>query len=233
MREKGLISAIIPTFNRGQLLLKRIQELMDQEYSNFEIIIVDDCSTDNTQELLKEINNDKIKIIKLNKNSGCVSIPRNIGICAAKGEFIAPIDDDVISLPNKFRALINSFKEEDVIVYGNRYENRDGRVYKWEKITNWNPLNTWGVDNSQILYRANVYDKVSLIFPSKACDWHTAKHIAGLGSIRYVDEYVSEYVWHENNRSSNKSKIKINPKNYLDFYVNDYGYKFDFETEYS
>lgn len=233
MRKEGLISAIIPTFNRGKLLLERIKELKDQEYNNFEIIIVDDCSSSETQVILNGIKDDKIKIIKLNKNSGCVSIPRNIGICAAKGEFIAPIDDDVVNLPNKFRALINSFKEEDVIVYGNRYESRDNKVYKSEKITNWDPLKMWGVDNSQILYRANVYDKVSLIFPSKACDWHTAKHIAGLGSIRHVDEYVSEYVWHESNRSSNKVKIEINPKDYLDFYVNDYGYKFDFDTEYN
>lgn len=233
MHEKGLISAIIPTFNRGKFLLDRIKELMNQDYSNFEIIIVDDCSTDDTQEILKGIKNDKIKVIKLNKNSGCVSIPRNIGICAAKGEFIAPIDDDVISLPNKFKALISSFKDEDVIVYGNRYEYKNNKVYISDKITNWNPLNGWGVDNSQMIYRANVYDRLSLIFPSKACDWYTAKHIAPLGSIRYIDEYVSIYVWHETNRSSNKEKIKISPKDYLSFYTNSHDYKFDFDTEYN
>jgi len=228
MRKKGMISAILPTYNRSKFLLRAVGEIFNQSYQNFELIVVDDCSTDETADILSSLKN--IKYIRLPKNSGSVSIPRNIGICNAIGEFIAPIDDDVISLPNKFEILINSFSNDDVLVYGNRIEYKD-RLLNSPTIYNWNPLETWGVDNSQFIYRANVYDNAPLIFPTKACDWHTAKNIAKLGNIKHVDEIVSIYIWHEKNRSSNKEKIKIHPNEFKDYYNNNYNYKLDIESE--
>lgn len=228
MRKKGMISAILPTYNRSKFLLRTIGEIFNQSYDNFELIVIDDCSSDETQDMLSTIKN--IKYIRLPKNSGSVSIPRNIGICNAIGEFIAPIDDDVINLPNKFEVLINSFSEEDVLVYGNRIEYKE-RLQNSPVIYNWNPKETWGVDNSQFIYRSDVYDKVPLIFPTKACDWHTAKNIASIGNIKHVDEIVSIYIWHEKNRSSNKERIKINPDEFMDFYKNNFDYKLDMKSE--
>src|ERR1700684_1674024 len=105
MRTKGLISAILPTYNRASWVIERIEEIKAQTYTNWELIIVNDGSTDNTVELIKPFINKQIKLINLSQNSGSVSIPRAIGIVACQGEFIAPVDDDVIMLFNKFKDL--------------------------------------------------------------------------------------------------------------------------------
>lgn len=228
--KKGLVSAILPTFNRMHLLSQRIDEIKNQTYQNWELIIVNDCSTDGTKEYLDSINDDRIFIVHLDQNSGCVSIPRNIGICKCSGEFIAPIDDDVFSLKNKFELLVKSFDDDCVLIYGNRLEKKQDKIYAPIPNFNWNPLITHGVDNSQFIYRKSVYDNVPLIFPTKACDWHIAKHIAPLGKIKHINEYVSIYEWHDKNRSHNKNKIEIFPERYENFYRN---FKVDYSNNYN
>lgn len=218
--KKGLVSAIIPTFNRLEMLKERIEEMKFQSYKNWELIIVDDASTDGTREFLNSIKDEKIKSLSLEKNSRSVSIPRNIGICMSVGEFIAPTDDDVFILPEKLSVLVNEFEDDCVLVYGDRLEKTGDKILYPPQHENWNPKITHGVDNSQIIYRANVYEKLPLIFPTKACDWHTAKHIADLGRIKHVNYPVSIYEWHEKNRSHNKNKINISPNEYESYYKN-------------
>jgi glycosyltransferase involved in cell wall biosynthesis len=229
-RTKGLISAVLPTFNRAGMLEERIKEILGQTYNNWELIIVDDCSTDNTREVISRYPDSRISSIKLPKNSSCVSIPRNIGICRAKGEFLAHIDDDVVNSFDKFKILTDGFYEENIIlVYGNRYEMRNGVVNEAPSISDWNPKSGWGVDGGQYIYKACCYDKVPLIFPLRACDWHTAKNICNLGALKYMNIPISMYIWHDGNRS-NKERINvIFPEEYKDYYSNDFGYKFDFD----
>ena len=88
-------SIIITTYNRSQILAKRsLPSCLEQTYPNFECIVVDDCSTDNTQKVVEGFKNreGKIKYYKLSKNSG-VSAARNYGVKKARGEFIAFLDD--------------------------------------------------------------------------------------------------------------------------------------------
>lgn len=219
--KKGLVSAILPTFNRLDMLKQRIEEIKFQSYQNWELIIVDDASTDGTKNFLNSISDERIKSVSLEKNSRSVSIPRNIGICMSEGEFIAPTDDDVIILIRKFETLVHGFEDDYVLVYGDRLEKRGDDIFYPTPHENWNPKISHGVDNSQILYRTNVYEKLPLIFPTKACDWHTAKHIADMGRVKHIQSPVSIYEWHEKNRSHNKDKITINPQDYS-YYYGDY-----------
>ena len=79
MQNKPLVSVIIPTYNRGRLILDSINSVLNQTYKNIELIVVDDCSTDDTEKTVKSIDDSRIKYIKLEKNSGaCVA--RNKGI---------------------------------------------------------------------------------------------------------------------------------------------------------
>ena len=65
MQNEPLISVIIPTYNRGRLILNSVTSVLNQTYKNIELIVVDDCSTDNTEEILKSINDSRIKYVKL------------------------------------------------------------------------------------------------------------------------------------------------------------------------
>ena len=101
-----LISCIIPTFNRRQLLKEAIESVLNQTYDNWELIIIDDQSTDNTKEMVESyIKKDKRIKYYLNPKKGG-NAARNYGIMKAKGEYIAFLDDDDISLQHRFSSQI-------------------------------------------------------------------------------------------------------------------------------
>ena len=92
------VTVIIPTFNRGYCLAESIQSVLDQSFTDFDLIVVDDGSTDNTPELLRHFTD--IQQIRLEENCG-VSYARNQGIAQAKGEWIAFLDSDDLWKKNK------------------------------------------------------------------------------------------------------------------------------------
>lgn len=102
-----LVSIIMPTYNSAKYIGDSIQSVFDQTYKNIELIIIDDCSTDNTEEIVENKNkNDYIKYYKLEKNSGA-AFSRNLGVEKAKGSFIAFIDSDDLWKENKLEKQIN------------------------------------------------------------------------------------------------------------------------------
>lgn len=99
------ISVIIPTYNRKELLFLAIKSVLDQTFKDFEIIVVDDDSSDGTMETIKKFNDGRLLYIRHDKNIG-VSAARNTGIRASKGSLIAFLDDDDEYLPNKLELQI-------------------------------------------------------------------------------------------------------------------------------
>ena len=81
--EEELVSIIMPSYNTGKFIKETINSVISQTYSNWELIIVDDCSTDNTDEILKNINDDRIIYLKNEKNSGA-AVSRNKALREAK-----------------------------------------------------------------------------------------------------------------------------------------------------
>ena len=88
-----LISVIIPTFNRASTLKKAIESVIKQTYSDWEVILVDNSSTDDTLEILEEFNNINIKLLTVN-NNGVIGYSRNVGIEHSSGKYIAFLDSD-------------------------------------------------------------------------------------------------------------------------------------------
>ena len=90
-----LISVIIPTYNRKKFIQEAINSVLEQNYKNLEIIIVDDCSNDDTMEILKEkySSNERIKLYSNEKNSGA-GVSRKFGYSKASGEYLVFMDDD-------------------------------------------------------------------------------------------------------------------------------------------
>ena len=88
-----LVSVIIPAYNRGRTIRRAIQSVLAQTYSAIEVIVVDDCSTDDTKGIVNSINDSRVRYYCLKKNSGaCVA--RNTGVDLAKGNYIAFQDSD-------------------------------------------------------------------------------------------------------------------------------------------
>lgn len=103
------VSIILPTYNRAHLLSRAIQSVLDQTYQDFELIIVDDGSTDNTEEIVKSFNDERIKYIWQGENKG-VSAARNTGIKMAKGKYIAFQDSDDEWMPEKLEKQVRAFE---------------------------------------------------------------------------------------------------------------------------
>ncbi len=200
-KKKGRVSIILPTYNREIFLEAAIVQILDSKYPDKELVVVDDCSTDKTKEILKKFGS-YIKVVSLEENSGTVSIPRNIGISHSTGEYICHADDDVVSLPDKFQDLVSCIEADsnNILSYGDRID-QYGDGQRLIEIKDWNPLAGTGVDNSQILYKSKVYSQIGFCYVYRACDWELAKLIFPLGNFAYINKPVSIYLWHGDNRS--------------------------------
>jgi glycosyltransferase involved in cell wall biosynthesis len=103
-----LVSVIIPTYNRGWIIQEAIDSVLDQDFSDYELIVVDDGSRDNTLEILENYGN---AIAILHQPNQGVSAARNSGITAASGRLIAFLDSDDLWLPQKLSTQVKFFAE--------------------------------------------------------------------------------------------------------------------------
>jgi len=104
------VTVIIPTYNHAHIISRSIRSVLEQTYRDFELLVVDDASTDNTAEVVASFTEDRIKYIRLDRNSGTPAIPTNEGIKIARGDYIAIQDSDDEWLPSKLEKQMNVFK---------------------------------------------------------------------------------------------------------------------------
>ncbi len=110
---KPRFSIIICSYNIEDYIKRAINSILNQTFKDYELIISDDCSTDNTLEKVKEIESDKIKIIKTDSNTGTAGGTRNIGLKEAKGEYILFLDGDDTFYDDKVLEKIDKIIGED------------------------------------------------------------------------------------------------------------------------
>ena len=124
------ISVIIPTFNSSKFIKKAIDSVLNQTFTDFELIIVDDGSSDNTLDIISKYNDKRIKSIKHKHNMG-VSAARNSGIKISNGKYIAFLDHDDEWLPRKLEKqleVIEKSPEQVGLVYTGYYQIEPNRV---------------------------------------------------------------------------------------------------------
>lgn len=107
---KPELSIIMPLFNSERFVAKAVESLLSQSYGNFELIIINDCSTDGSFEVLQQFSDRRISILHNETNQGIV-FSRNKGLEAASGKFIAPFDSDDVAMPDKFNLQIGFLKK--------------------------------------------------------------------------------------------------------------------------
>src|SRR4051812_34618619 len=117
---KAKISVIIPCFNYGHLIDETLISIFNQTYQNFEIIVVDDGSTDNTEEIVSKIVKDNKKVLYYKQDNAGPSTARNLGVEKSCGDFIQFLDADDLIEKRKFELQLRLFDDNPAldIVYG-------------------------------------------------------------------------------------------------------------------
>lgn len=129
-----MISVIIPIYNRQNFIEECLRSILTQSYQNFEILIIDDGSTDQTVAVCRAIAKNEPRIKLFEAEHGGVSAARNIGLEAAKGDFVFFMDSDDVIHPLLLETLVTSLKNTDAGIAGttviNCLEEKWARVYK-------------------------------------------------------------------------------------------------------
>ncbi len=128
-------SIIIPTYNRAYLIDKTIQSIIDQEYKNFEVIVVDDGGSDNTKEVIEKFNDARIKYYW--KENGERGMARNYGVTKANGNYINFVDSDDLLYPFHLRQAAEITEKQNLSVFCFNYDVKDnnGNLLKIGKNT--------------------------------------------------------------------------------------------------
>lgn len=117
MASNPFYSVIIPTYNRAEFIAKAVQSVLDQTFKDFELIIVNDASTDLTMEVLERFKSDSRVRIFTNKTNQERSVSRNIGISKSNGSIITFLDDDDYFLPNRLEKVFNYIEGKEGPVF--------------------------------------------------------------------------------------------------------------------
>ena len=165
------VSIILCTYNRAQLLIRAIRSVLAQAYSSFELIVVDDGSTDNTKELVGQLDDRRIKYVAHEQNSG-LSAARNTGIAQTTGKYIAFIDSDdeweKDKLEKQMAFLVN--KQTPIFIFSNTIKIKDGLWAGYEK-------------DPSMPTQPYYYEMYSITTPST---WVISRDVFGL--VGYFDE---------------------------------------------
>lgn len=213
------LSIVVSTYNRAtDFLPKCLDSILSQDFSDFELIVVDDCSTDTTREVIKEYSSDeRLRYKRLHTNFGSDTKPKNTGALLARSEYLMFVDDDVQLRKHALSTLIEAIEKENRdVVYGDM----------WVK-----PLEEPGIAHDfdrQFLMLRNFIDTSSALMKTKAfmavggfdetlpkfVDWNLWVRMAKAGfNFKRVSQYTFDYYLHEDTKSNRvKTETYIHPK---------------------
>lgn len=219
---KDLISIIMPSYNTANYISESINSVIRQTYKNWELIIVDDCSTDNTDEIInKFLKDERIKYLKNEKNSGA-AISRNKALREAKGRWIAFLDSDDLWVQEKLEKQINFMEENNYIFTYTDYRiNLNG---KWLPYINTGP----DIVNKRKIYDYCYFSTITVMYDQtkigliqiedlkKHNDYAMWLKIIEKSNCYRLSECLSYYIKHENSISSG-NKLKLIKYHYILF----------------
>ena len=209
------ISIITPTYNSSKFIKRTITSVLNQTYKDWEYLIIDDGSTDNTLELVNEFikQDPRIKLLKNAQNSGGPATPKNIGIENATGEYVAFLDHDDEWLPEKLEKQLKVFKESKneklglVSCFLNIRDNDGKLIYKHKKNYNGNVIKQLAngnfiVTSSCVMTKLIILKEVGLFDPrfKTSDDWDMWLRISKAGyNFDFILEYLVNYITHGKN----------------------------------
>ena len=235
-----IVSIVIPTYNHAKFIGKALESVIDQTYKNWEAIVIDNNSTDDTEKVINQYNDPRIKYLKIN-NDGVIAKSRNLGIKEAKGEWIAFLDSDDWWTKDKLEVCFSGISRNvDFIYHAYEYANKSkfffkkkiikGREFK-KPILNDLLIGTITkgsqISNSSVIVRKNILNKIGGLNENKILvgsdDYDTWLRIAQItDQFLYVNKKLN-YVLFHNARTSNKKDMSISQR----LVVRDFMHLFD------
>ena len=215
------ISVIIPAYNADRTILETIESVQNQTFTDFEIIVINDGSTDRTLEVLQSVSDDRLKIFTY-ENSGA-STARNRGFDCAAGEYLTFIDADDLWAPDKLELQLAALREhpEAGVAYSwtiFMQEEKDGSrsLHAGEPVLHQGDVHAellicnFIASGSNILMRKQLIDQVGLFDTNLARteDWDYYLRLAANSSFIVVPKLQIYYRRSSNSKSSNVSKVK-------------------------
>ncbi len=226
IQKSNLVSVIIPSHNREKYLERSVRSVLNQTYDNIEVIIIDDNSIDNTENLINLLQQEdkRILYIRHETNKGAQAA-RNTGIYASKGEWIAFLDSDDEWLPKKIEKQLSYASEFDAsVVYSEAYLRDDnlqnnemklfgippfsGDIYK-------NLLANPGPMYQGLLVRKSCFEKISYLDETIVSyqEWDTSIKLAKYYNFIFIAEPL--YIYYKNINNSISTDIKRDIQGYL------------------
>lgn len=210
----GLVSIIMPSWNTGRFIAESIQSVLNQTYTNWELLIVDDCSTDNTDDVVASFQDERIRYFHNAKNSGA-ALTRNRAMQEAQGEWIAFLDSDDLWMPDKLEKQLTWMEENGHCFSCTAYEQIDEegaslhRVIKTVRKTDYNRLLLdCPVGNSTVMYSVKKMGKFEVPNIRKRND--DALWLQMLKKEKYIwgmPDVLMQYRIRKNSISSNKFSV--------------------------
>lgn len=213
---KDLVSIIIPTYNCAEYIGETIESILKQTYQNWEMIIVDDFSKDNTAEVVRlySSHDSRIKYIRLKDNKGA-AVARTVAMRVARGQYMAFCDSDDLWMPNKLEKQLRYMKNTRRVFTCTAYQQIDekgellDKVIKPEKKCDYNRLLLdCPVGNSTVMYDVSVMGKFSVPNIRKRND--DALWLQMLKKEKFIwgiNDVLMNYRIRQNSISSNKLKV--------------------------
>lgn len=195
-----LVSIIMPSYNTANYISESIKSVQAQGYSNWKLIIVDDCSTDNTDDIVKPFLIDsRIRYLKNERNSGA-AVSRNRALREAKGRWIAFLDSDDLWVPEKLEKQIGFMEKNGYSFSYTNYEEIDMAGQKTGvKITGPKKITKTGMFNYcwpgclTVMYDAEKVGLIQIADIKKNNDYAMWLKVCKKADCYLLDEYLAEY----------------------------------------
>lgn len=204
------VSVVIPVHNSSKYIYECIKSVIDQTYNYFEIIVVDDHSTDETIDIIKSFNSKKIKIFYLKKRYGAGNA-RNMGVKKASGEYICFLDSDDYFEKDKLEKQVN-FINNKVFIYGGYVYLKKGRKHRAHvplSITYEEALKNTTIFTSTVMFNMKYLDKEDIYMSSVKRGQDTLtwwKVLKKIDRAYGIDDVLS--IYRVGNKSLSSNKIK-------------------------
>lgn len=222
MEQTGLISIIMAAYNAEKTIAMAIRSVLAQTYTNWELIVIDDCGKDNTVDVVRSFDDPRIRLTHNPCNKG-VSYTRQRGVEEAKGKWIAVLDSDDAWEADKLEKQVALQKEKNaqLIFTASRFMDAEGAPINWilhapEEINYRQLLKQNLVSNSSVLVRKELYQKHYVMGDGMHEDFACWLNILRSGVKAYgVDEPLLIYRLSSSSKSGNKIKAaKMNWRTY-------------------
>ena len=220
------VSIVIPTYNHANFLDNALQSVLDQTFSNWEAIVIDNHSTDQTDEILAKYTDPRIKYFKI-KNNGIIAKSRNHGIKASKGKWIAFLDSDDWWTKDKLKICFDNIDDEIDFIYHRldiKYDNSKSYFKKKKYIGRQlqkpilNDLLTSeikdgnAIGNSSVIVRKDMLDRIGGISENENLvaseDFNTWLRIAQItDQFKYLKNALGYYLVHDNSAQNRDLSI--------------------------